>query len=220
MEYSKKNVALRFKELLDILGLNVPSFAKALQYSRADKLYNILNGVYYPSFEILSDITKFFEDVNVDYLITGRGQLLQTENSSGVALKLLTLPLLPYDGCSGPGAPAFSDRVVEDYYAVPDFKESDFILRVKGDSMVPLLKSNDLVACKRVDKLQDNYVHAIYTKSMGILIKYISVKTMPDHLTFISENKDYSPFSLPPADIVDIALVTGAILLSRFKNKK
>jgi phage repressor protein C with HTH and peptisase S24 domain len=97
----------------------------------------------------------------------------------------------------------FLPDIVHERYAIPDF-----ILRIKGDSMAPLLKPGYLVACEIVSELKNNHIHAISTKSMGIIIKYVSQENMPDHLTFTSENKSYPPFNLPPSDIVDLALVT------------
>lgn len=221
---SRESVSLRFRELLDKLGHNVPSFSKALQYSRPDKLYNIYNGIYYPSFEILSDITKYFDNVNVDYLITGRGSIFHSPNITCTLRQKSEkkcLPLIPYDGWAGLGSPNFCDEVIDEYYTIPDFKDADFLLRVKGDSMTPLLESGDLVACKKVCELcDDKKIHAIYTKSMGVLIKHILRDSMPSHLTFKSENNNYPEFNLPVSDIVDIALVVGSISLDRFSALK
>lgn len=91
--YTKKNVIIfmpstnnsvseRFNALVKALGHNISSFARALGYERSDKLYNIQKGKYYPSFEILDDITKNFVSVNADWLITGRGDMFLTSNQN------------------------------------------------------------------------------------------------------------------------------------------
>lgn len=80
MNNTKIIVGNRFDSLLKALNHSIPSFAKALGYERCDKLYNIQKGKYYPSFEILQDITKYFVDVNTDWIISGRGSMLRTDN--------------------------------------------------------------------------------------------------------------------------------------------
>jgi len=77
-----ETVSERFNALVKALGHNISSFARALGYERSDKLYNIQKGKYYPSFEILDDITKNFVSVNADWLITGRGSMFLTSNQN------------------------------------------------------------------------------------------------------------------------------------------
>lgn len=79
---TNNSVSERFNALVKALGHNISSFARALGYARSDKLYNIQKGKYYPSFEILDDITKNFVSVNADWLITGRGDMFLTSNQN------------------------------------------------------------------------------------------------------------------------------------------
>lgn len=67
----------RLQAIIDYYSITAPEFSRALGYERADKIYNILKGKFYPSFEILESITKNFVDVNIDWLITGRGDMLK-----------------------------------------------------------------------------------------------------------------------------------------------
>lgn len=82
MPSTNNSVSERFNALVKALGHNISSFARALGYERSDKLYNIQKGKYYPSFEILDDITKNFVSVNADWLITGRGDMFLTSNQN------------------------------------------------------------------------------------------------------------------------------------------
>lgn len=217
MEISKKLVSDRFKELIDKLGYNIPSFAKALNYQRPDKLYNIFNGIYYPSFEILSDITKYFGNIDVHYLITGKGTLFLEEREKNAvdALNKHIVPLIPYDCWAGNGSPHFCDEQIEEYYYIPEFTDADFLIRVKGDSMSPIFHNRDIVACKKVISFaNNNKIHAISTKSMGVLIKRVSYIENGSHITLTSENPDYHPFELPINDVDDIALILGAIIFN------
>jgi len=58
--------------IISKLGLSPLAFARLLGYSRADKIYNILNKKNKPSFDILADITTKFETVNIEWLLTGK----------------------------------------------------------------------------------------------------------------------------------------------------
>lgn len=82
MPETNNSVSERFNTLVKALGHNISSFARALGYERSDKLYNIQKGKYYPSFEILDDITKNFVSVNADWLITGRGNMFLTSDQN------------------------------------------------------------------------------------------------------------------------------------------
>ena len=65
-------------DLLIYLKTNPKSFSESIGYNRADKIYHILkfrNGV---SSEVAKDICKIYNDVNYDWLLTGEGEMLNT----------------------------------------------------------------------------------------------------------------------------------------------
>lgn len=64
----------RFELIISELNLSPLGFSKVLGYSRADKIYNVLNAKNKPSFDILADITRKFEKINVEWLLTGNGE--------------------------------------------------------------------------------------------------------------------------------------------------
>lgn len=81
--------------------------------------------------------------------------------------------------------------------------------------MSPIFHNRDIVACKKVISFaNNNKIHAISTKSMGVLIKRVSSIENGSHITLTSENPDYHPFELPISDVDDIALVLGAIIFN------
>ena len=129
-----------------------------------------------------------------------------------------TLPLIPLEAFAGPGLPSYDDQRIEDFYTVTEFKESDFLIRVKGDSMVPKYNGGDLVACKKIPMnetyfLQWGRVYVIGTRSQGIMIKRVQPSEDNAWITCVSDNPKYAPFNVPKDDIVSIALVNGAITL-------
>lgn len=102
-----------------------------------------------------------------------------------------------------------------DRYVVPLFKEAEFLITVKGSSMIPKYNSGDIVACKKLalDDLffQWNKVYVLDT-AQGALIK--RVQEDKDHegsVLIVSDNPAYPPFSLCANQIHSIAIVVGVI---------
>lgn len=127
-----------------------------------------------------------------------------------------TLPLIPIEAFAGPGEPVYGDEKIEDYYTVTEFKDSDFLLRVKGDSMTPKLNGGDLVACKKVIDvffLQWGRCYVVLTRSQGCMIKRIQPSEREGWIKCVSDNTKYAPFDVPMDDIISIALVNGSISL-------
>ncbi|WP_075559114.1 hypothetical protein [Parabacteroides timonensis] len=65
-------------ELLDYLKLSASAFAKSIGYDSPNRIYYILrlrNGV---SKEVAKDITDAYPDVNYNWLLTGKGEMLRT----------------------------------------------------------------------------------------------------------------------------------------------
>ena len=170
----------------------------------------------------LLKIAQNYPDLNIAWLMIGSlgGQMLKEEDATPRRLEQDTeqhsLPLIPIEAFAGPGEPNYEDERIQDYYTVTDFKESDFLLRVKGDSMTPKYNGGDLVACKKVTDtyfIQWGRVYVIYTRSQGAMIKRLQPSEKEGWITCVSENVKYAPFDVPMEDIVSVALVNGSISL-------
>ena len=168
-----------------------------------------------PTASIVTKISHRCPELNLNWLFTGDGPMLNgAETNQTIHGK--TLPLIPIEAFAGPGLPAYEDEKIQDYYTVTDFKESDFLIRVKGDSMSPKYCGGDLVACKRVTEtyfLQWGRCYVIFTKSQGVMIKRVQPSEMDGCIKCVSDNPKYAPFDVPKEDVMSIALVNGAITL-------
>lgn len=167
-----------------------------------------------PSASVITRISSACPELNLNWLFTGAGDMLNTERSEPD--NATRLPLIPVEAFAGPGLPAYEDERVEDFYTVSEFKNSDFLIRVKGDSMVPKYNGGDIVACKKVDDvffLQWNRAYVIYTRSQGLMIKRVQPSQKEGCISCVSDNVKYAPFDVPMDDIIQIALVNGAITL-------
>ena len=169
-----------------------------------------------PGADIVQKIFYTHPELNLNWLFSGVGPMLNGSRPSEVTPH--SLPLIPLEAFAGPGLPAYDDQRIEDYYEVSEFRNSDFLIRVKGDSMVPKYNGGDIVACKKVDMdkvyfLQWNRAYVIYTRSQGLMIKRVQPSEKEGYIKCVSDNERYAPFDVPTEDIVQIALVNGAITL-------
>ena len=167
-----------------------------------------------PSASAITKITSACPDLDLNWLFTGLGKMLKTSDQPKPTAH--SLPLIPAEAFAGPGLPSYEDERIEDFYTVSEFKNSDFLIRVKGDSMVPKYNGGDIVACKKVKDiffLQWNRAYVILTRSQGIMIKRVQPSEKEGYIKCVSDNERYAPFDVPTADIIQMALVNGAITL-------
>jgi phage repressor protein C with HTH and peptisase S24 domain len=139
--------------------------------------------------------------------------------SSGEDASFLTqkrsIPLIPVNAMAGFGNGEI--RVLEyecEHYIVPMFQDAEFLIQVKGSSMIPKYNSGDLVACKKL-ALADCFFqwHKVYVLSteQGALIKRVEPDADDNFIVLVSENEKYKPFKLHKSKIYSIAIVVGVI---------
>ena len=174
-----------------------------------------------PSASVVTRIAVKCPEMNLNWLFTGEGSMVNEEEKETrkETPSSTSLPLIPFDAVAGPGDPVYEDERVEDYYTVSEFKESDFLIRVKGDSMTPKFTGGDLLACKKIDVnnglffLQWGRCYVIYTRSQGCMVKRVQPSDKDGYIKCVSDNVKYAPFDVPMSDVVSVALVNGSISL-------
>ena len=214
----KQNILLYLTEK----GVTPYEFYRASGVTRGVLQQN--NGI---SEDNIARFIAYAPDVNIEWLITGKGEMLKDKHINYQRQKELAyhvpegshegIPLIPVEAMAGA---LTSERTVLEYecerYVVPVFKGADFLIPVKGSSMYPKYSSGDIVACQRVPMsdlfFQWNKVYVIDT-NQGALIKRIKPGSTPDKVLIVSDNEKYDPFELPISAIHAVALVIGVIRL-------
>lgn len=173
----------------------------------------------------VSKIIESFDELNAEWLLTGRGNMLKEEPATGnhpvpTAHHApeggnIGIPLIPLSAMAGSFTDEASFMEYEcERYVVPIFKGADFLIPVKGDSMQPTYFSGDLVACKRVP-LDDIFFQwgktYVLDTRQGPLIKRIKPGADDSHVLVVSDNAAYEPFQLDKSQFHGIALVMGII---------
>ena len=193
---------------------------KKIGQNRFENLAGISNGYISnlkkaPGSDILTKILNAAPDLNQQWLLTGEGEMLNS-NTEIANSGLQTLPLIPVDAMAGVLS-GDSQSVMEyecERYVVPIFKGADFLIRVQGDSMVPVYNSGDIIACRRVSLgglwFQWGKAYVLDT-AQGALVKRIEPSDVEGCVSIHSENPKYKPFDLPTEEIYAVGLVVGTI---------
>ena len=203
-------------------GVTSYEFYKASGVTRGILQQN--NGI---SEDNIARFLAYAPDVNIEWLITGKGDMLRnkevvTQRKAEPALPVLEnshegIPLIPLSAMAG----AFTGETsVMEYecerYVIPAFKGADFLIPVKGDSMQPTYYPGDLVACQRIPLndlfFQWNKTYVLDTKQ-GSLIKRVRRGSDDDHVLIVSDNAEYEPFELEKSQFYGVALVRGLVRL-------
>lgn len=174
--------------------------------------------------DVMAKFIATYPEVNIEWLISGTGQMLNTEERVSVANPTTDtqdgIPLVSATAIGGFGNFEFSIQAtdVKGMYVVPKFqdKKTDFMIEVTGSSMYPKYNSGDVVACRIIREsqfIQWNKVHVVATREQGILVKRLKPSENKDCILAVSDNRNYDPFEIPLAEIEGLALVVGVIRL-------
>lgn len=170
----------------------------------------------------LNNIISYYPDININWLITGKGSMLKSEISNMLAEspmeygKKQTRPRIPYTAAAGSLTSAVEGITANQCEQIPRinaFPDYDFTIIIKGSSMEPKYEGGDEVACKRIDNtsfIQWGKVHVLDT-AQGIIIKRIYEDG--EKIRCTSYNPEYPDFSIQKEEIFSMSLVVGLIRL-------
>lgn len=163
--------------------------------------------------DVIDRIVQKFPDLNLDWLVTGNGDMFKTDLPQGKYIAL-------YDVEAAAGYESFdvmiSKEKVVGEFVIPTFKSADWMIYVRGTSMYPKYSSGDIIACKEIKEsrfIQWNKVYVVATREQGLLVKRLMPSDDENCIKAVSDNEKYPPFDIPEDEIFGIALVLGAIRL-------
>lgn len=167
------------------------------------------------------------EQISIDWLLTGKGEMLKNSmpKSPEVLIKKVDsnskegIPLIPLDAVAGFPATDSSFAYMEncERYIIPEFQDkgADFIIRVSGDSMIPLYYSGDLIACHKIHDIRFFQWGTVYVleTSQGVLVKRVMESIEHDDCILCASENDtvHRPFLLPKDDIRSMSTIVGLI---------
>ena len=210
----------RIYQLIDAKKIGVREFTDAIGVSES-YIRNISKSI---SAEKLMRISQLFPDLNPDWLLTGEGSMLLSDNPKTTAIpidapEVVYLPVVPHSARAGTLG-EYEQLFADDYsrrqpVLVTRQMHGRYIcFQIEGDSMEPTLRHGDVVMARHIDRdlYKDSKLHLrswsvwiIVTSTDGILIKEIA-----DHdvkggvLTLHSLNPLYEDLTVHLSDVIDI----------------
>lgn len=177
--------------------------------------------------------------INPSWLLTGEGTMLSPSSAASNSItpsksspsiptahhapqgSKTGIPLIPLDAVAGFPAESGGGVRLEDCerYVIPEFenKGANFLIRVSGDSMVPLYYSGDLLACRKITDIRFFQWGTVYVleTSQGVLVKRVQESIdHADSILCVSENSSvHHPFLLPRDDIRSLSIIVGLVRL-------
>ena len=154
---------------------------------------------------LLTRIADTFPDIlNRDYLLTGQGDVAAPDRSMRPHFEA-TARAGFMTGLSNPEAGSLRHR----HDDIPDY---DFTITAEGDSMMPEIKSGDILFCRHSRDRANPPISkvCVLDGKDGAVVKVIRTADS-DTVTLHSLNPDYKDYTVPLADILGIAEVVALI---------
>lgn len=186
------------------------------------------------SSDIIERIVSNYEDINLEWLLTGKGEMIKEKYPTSETLlisgnrktkdAIMEMQEVPfYDGLEATmGLQQLFDsgkpqRVLETI-KIPNLPKCDGGITVTGDSMYPLLKSGDIVLYKETN-VDNIFYGEMYLLSVKIddWEEYITVKYVQksekgeDYIKLVSQNQHHQPRDIKITQIAAIAMVKASI---------
>lgn len=227
----------RILQYIDYKGISISEFLRNTAIKRgfldADKLNSAVSDIF------VAKIIATYSDLNLEWLITGEGQMLKENN--GQADDLIAEPTVSFRKTADPikdfqkiplfnsmatmgllpkSNGDFDDEFIVDYLSVPNLPSVDGALYATGDSMYPLLKAGDIVAFKKVDVDINNiffgeiYILSIYIDDHSTYktIKFLQKSEKGEaYVRLVSQNQHHQDKDIPLNKIAAMALVRASI---------
>lgn len=176
----------RLYEYIEHKGISLNAFDKSIEASNGYIGRQIKNKASVGG-DVIEKISCVYTDLNLDWLITGQGSMLKSDQVSQtipaisnndkdpqVSIYQLktdylgtnrqAIPLYELEAAAGLST-LFSSQIKQvplDYITVPNAPKCDGALFVRGDSMYPILKSGDIICYKHIEKIDDIYWGEMY----------------------------------------------------------
>ncbi len=174
----------------------------------------------------LAKIIGAFPELNIEWLITGKGEMIKNNHTNGnpaipdskSSHMQRIIPLFSLSDL----ADAVHIRTVGNNWpetiTIPHMPICDAAVYIHGDSMYPIIKTGDIACYKRVYDMNEIYWGEMYLieifrkEGNYITLKYIHRSQLgSDYFSLHSRNSDYPPQDILKSSILRLALVKVCI---------
>lgn len=196
----EETVKSRILKLLEGLGIGQKTFEQTCGLSNG-YINNLKSS---PTVPVLQKIIGRYPNVNLEWLISGNGNMFSVTNQTQNSKDVLLVPVVNLDARGGFG----TNEVIEPEYVIEQMpfsrsiaKEGDFVIPVYGDSMHPKYPSGSYVLIRNVPMWREYLeLGAAYVLDLiddRRLIKNVLRSSMDDSYRLESVNPKYEPTDIP-----------------------
>lgn len=196
----------RLLELIKAIGLNGYKLEREIPGFTQAKLTHIKSGRNELSNELLDKLLTKWPNINVEWLLTGEGQMLKGQDSQPTKTETVYYaPQLPVSAMAGT-LTGFTDSIREwdlENVVVP-IKGVDLVIPLSGDSMKPDYPEGCLLLTKKINEkafIEWGKVFVLDTCN-GVVIKQIYPSEEGNKVKCVSINSVYPPFEVNKEDIL------------------
>ncbi|SNR99271.1 S24 family peptidase [Flavobacterium sp. ov086] len=227
-----ENTIKRIKLYLDFKSVRVSSFEREVGMSNGSFASQLKNNKTI-GLDKLENILKIYTDINVEWLLTGDGNMLKSDISSQKNVEtpkkqeifhdITQIPL--YDIQTITEISDLFDKNENqspvDFIKIHKISNYDGALYMIGDSMYPLLNSGDIVIYKKINNPIENIIwgemYLIYVNNDGnesFFTKYIKQSERENYVKLESQNPHHQTVEYPITSIKALALVKASIRIN------
>lgn len=220
-EVNTHNVNQRFMKIIDDKGYSGYRLSKEVPEITQSKLTHIRNERNEPSKELIYALLDKFPDVNIEWLLTGKGEMLKSSEETPIkgerAKVILDAEINTYQKEGTPyydvdfaggwnsdeifslGNPSF-------YIQSPDFRRAEFATNLVGNSVSKVIPSGAIIGLRQIEDWKTyfptNELYGIITKNEMRTVKRVKRKKGdPNTLVLIPDplevHSGYEPEELP-----------------------
>ena len=217
-------IAQRIGKFIAYQQISRREFASRLGYASSEKINRLFrkDGAK-PGFDIVADIANKFVHLNVDWLVTGRGEMLRDLPAAGprgdhgpqaVAMDVMgyeTVVYVPLRSRESYRQGYDREEFIRQLsvFSFPGLPQGSFrMFEVGGRSLYPLLQDRDRVVGRwtTLDDLSEDQVCVILTRDQGLIIRKIGAREQG--LLWIKGNPlqrgEFPPFRIDEGNILEI----------------
>ncbi len=215
----------RLSQFVDYKGENFTQLGVKIGVSNSYFSKMVRNGGSI-GIEIVSKIVKYYDELSVDWLLTGHGEMIRSGNVAPIKennpiKSNIGIPLIPIEAMAGYGngdVQVMNYDIQEDYIITPEFKDKGikYLIRVSGSSMTPKYNNGDLLACRPITDISFMQWGKVYVldTDQGPLVKRLFPCNPEDEdcLECRSDNSErYPPFKISKTSVRRVAIVVGVL---------
>lgn len=207
----------RVKLIMNKEGHNKNSFSAAIGLNNNVTITRIINEQRIPSRATCEKIVAAFPKYNIDWLLTGEGQMQkETDKNTNFEKGYITY-LLPQSAMGGSLTGIPVDGVLLDNCerVISPIENVDFAITIYGESMYPEYPSGSRVLVKKIDP--NSYIAwgnvYVLDTSNGVIIKEVQPSNKEGYIQCVSFNPNgkFKPFDVPIADIYGMYRVLACV---------